>query len=463
MSFIRKKKQIRFEAAQLAESTSYLHNPSCGWYRIYPFIIEEKQDFEELYWCLCAEESIVLALVDIGAFRDDALPEDALDNLRRILEFFNKHGKEVILRITYDREGRGMEREPDFLGTVIGHMQQLGAVIGKYKDHILVVQGILVGSWGEMHDSKFLSEERLRQLLRVWQEALGDIPIAVRTPQQWRILHDDGAAPGRDKIGLFNDGMFGSLDHLGTYGWQRKAEAGWRGQWCREEEIEFTGRVAAVVPYGGEAVGEALESSVSPQAALAVRELPNQEKARGNVSQFSQSEIIEELRSTGVSYLNSTHDARRLQQWKESLCGKPGVWKQKSMFDYIGCHLGYRFVVRKAELTGKKDLALKIYIENTGFSRMKEPAELVLFLGQRYTLPDDLCGLLPQETREITVQLPLDRKKIMITPPQDRKEAACKRMVSLSMHRKRDKRPIFFANEHLEDGGVKLGVLSWQE
>ncbi len=147
MSFIRKKKQIRFEAAQLAESTSYLHNPSCGWYRIYPFIIEEKQDFEELYWCLCAEESIVLALVDIGAFRDDALPEDALDNLRRILEFFNKHGKEVILRITYDREGRGMEREPDFLGTVIGHMQQLGAVIGKYKDHILVVQGILVGSW----------------------------------------------------------------------------------------------------------------------------------------------------------------------------------------------------------------------------------------------------------------------------------------------------------------------------
>ena len=463
MSFIRKKKQIRFEAAQLAESTSYLCNPSCGWYRIYPFAIEKKQDFAELYWCLCEEESIALALVDIGAFRDHKLTEDALDNLRKILEFFGRNGKEVILRVTYDREGRGIEREPDFLKTVMGHMRQLGSVIGDYKEHILLVQGILVGSWGEMHDSKFLSEERMRQLLHAWQESLGEIPVAVRTPQQWRVLHADGASPGKDMVGLFNDGMFGSLDHLGTYGWQQKEEAGWRGQWSREEEIEFTGRVAAVVPYGGEAVGEVLEPSASPQAALAVQELPGQEKARKNAWQFSPSEIVEEMRGTGVSYLNSTHDARRLQQWKESFCGEPGIWNQKSMFDYIGCHLGYRFVVRKAELTGKKDLALKIYIENTGFSTMKEPAELVLLLGQRYILPDDLCGLLPQETREITVQLPQVRNKIMRKPPQDIKEAACKCMVSLSMYRKRDKSPILFANEHLEDGGVKLGVLSWQE
>lgn len=434
MSFMRKKKQIRFEAAEFAESISYLHNPSCGWYRIYPFTIEEKQDFDELYWCLCAEESIALALVDIGAFRDCALTENALDNLAQILEFFVGNGKEVILRITYDREGRGMEREPDFLKTVIGHMQQLGPVIGNYKDHILVVQGILVGSWGEMHDSKFLSEERLRRLLHVWQESLGDIPIAVRTPQQWRMIHADGAAPGGDKIGLFNDGMFGSLDHLGTYGCQQKEEAGWRGQWSREEEIEFTGQIAAAVPYGGEAVGETLQSST-----------------------LSPSEIVEEMRRTGVCYLNSTHDARRLQQWKETLCEEPGVWNEKSMFDYIGCHLGYRFAVRKAELTGKKDLSLKIYIQNTGFSTLKEAAELVLSVGGRYTLPDGLCGLLPQETREITVQLP---QKSMGKPSQKMAPLEC--AVSLSMHRKRDKCPIFFANGHLEDGSVKLGVLSWQ-
>lgn len=456
MSFMRKKKQIRFESAELAESTSYLHNPSCGWYRIHSFAIEEKQDFEELYWCLCEEESIALALVDIGAFRDDALTEDALDNLRQILEFFVRNGKEVILRITYDREGRGMECEPDFLKTVIGHMQQLGSVIVCYKEHILVVQGILVGSWGEMHDSKFLSEERMRQLFHAWQESLENIPIAVRTPQQWRMLHADGAAPGKDKIGLFNDGMFGSLDHLGTYGWQQKAEAGWRGQWCREEEIEFTGRVAAVVPYGGEAVGEVLESSASPKAALEVWELSNQEKVRENSTQFSQSEIVKEMRSAGVSYLNSTHDARRLQQWKESLCEEPGVWNQKSMFDYIGCHLGYRFVVRRAELTGKKDLSLKISIENTGFSTMKEAAELVLYMGECYTLPDDLCGLLPQETREITVQLP--QKSL---GKSAEKMASLECVVSLSMRRKRDKYPILFANKYLEDGSVKLGVLSW--
>ncbi len=434
MSFMKKKRQIRFEAAKLTESTTYLHNPSCGWYRIYPFALEEKQDFEELYWCLCAEERIALALVDIGAFRDDVLPENALDNLRQILEFFHKHGKEIILRITYDREGRGMEREPDFLKTVLGHMQQLGAVISEYQDSVLVVQGILVGSWGEMHDSKFLSVDRLRKLAQTWQECLGDIPMAVRTPQQWRMLHDDGVMPGKDKIGLFNDGMFGSADDLGTYGWQPREEAGWHGQWCREEELAFTGRAGKMVPYGGEAVGQDLE--------------------------LSPAKLVEEMRRTGVCYLNSTHDARCLQRWKETLWEETGVWDQKSIFDYIGCHIGSRFVVRKAEFTGKKELSLRIYIENTGFSTLKEPAELVLDMGEDHILADDLCGLLPQEIREITVKLPQKVRENTVEPPQEIKGEEY--AVWLSMRRKRDKCPIIFANAHLRDGRVKLGVLSLQ-
>lgn len=431
MSFIKRKKSIRFEAASFEESTSYLPNPSCGWYRIYPFVLEEKPDFEELYWCLCAEETIALVLVDIGVFREDVISEEALLNLAGILEFFQKHEKEIILRITYDREGCGMQREPEFLQTVIDHMQQLGPVIRTYQEAILIVQGLLVGSWGEMHDSKFLSEDKLKRLMHAWQEALGGIAIAVRTPQQWRLLHRDWTEPGTDNIGLFNDGMFGSSDHLGTYGWQKKKEAGWTSQWQLEEEAAFTGELAAVLPYGGEAVGESLE--------------------------WSFQEMLAELRRTKVCYLNCMHDAQRLSQWKDVLCQQPGVWEQKSLFDYIGGHLGYRFVVRKAEFISKKGLYLKIWIENTGFSTLKEEAELVLCIEnvespshknetECLVLADSLRGAEAQEMKEITMNL-----------PEEITASAC--LLSLALRRKRDKCPILFANKSLEDGRVALGQI----
>ena len=426
MSFIKKRKQIRFEPVAFKESTSYLRNPSCGWYQIYPFAIEETPDFEELYWCLCEEETIVLALIDIGAFRDTVISEDALHNLSKILRFFGEHEKEIILRIAYDREGRGMEREPEFLNTVIGHMQQLGTVIHAFREQILVVQGLLVGSWGEMHDSKFLSEKRLKQLMHAWQEALGDILIVIRTPQQWRLLHPKGIEEGNDKIGLFNDGLFGSADDLGTFGWQKKEEAGWEGQWCREEELEFTGRIAACIPYGGEAVGEMLEMTFE--------------------------EMVDELRRTNVCYLNKKHDMARLDQWKAAFWQEDGVWDKVNVFDYIGCHLGYRFVLREAELIGKNELQLRILIENTGFSTLKQEAELVLCIENEtknaayHVLPDDLCGVKPQEIKEIVTVL-----------PQDVAGASC--LLSLKMQRKRDGCPIFFANEKTENGSVWLGRL----
>lgn len=435
MNFIKRGKRLRFEPAALTESTAYLQNPSCGWYRLYPFALEEKPDFEELYWCLCAEETLVLALIDIGAFRDGELPERALCNLAEILEFFGNNKKEVILRITYDREGRGMEREPDFLNTVMGHMRQLGSVICAHREQILLVQGLLVGSWGEMHDSKFLSQERLKQLMHVWQETLGDIAVAVRTPQQWRILHPKNTEPGSDKMGLFNDGMFGSLDHLGTYGWQKKEEAAWRGQWCREEEMDFTGKIAASVPYGGEAVGDSQELTIA--------------------------EMAEEMRCTHVCYLNRMHDSRRLKQWKEARWNEPGIWGQVSVFDYIGCHLGYRFVVREARLEGKKDFCLKICIENTGFSALNEEAELLLWLGRDYiVLPDSLCGILPQEVKEITAALSAKTngsgQQLSLALQAGEGTAY---PLSLTLRRKRDKCPLFFANTLSEDGSVLLGRL----
>lgn len=459
MSFIKRKNRVRFTGTTLTESTEYLGNPSCGWYRIYPFPLGQKPDFDELYWCLRKDESLVLVIIDIGAYREGPIPEEALDILSDILRFFTEHQKELILRVTYDREGRGMEREPDFLQTVEEHMGQLGPVVRQFAESIFLVQGLLVGSWGEMHDSKFLTENKLKKLSQAWRKALGeDIRMAVRTPLQWRMLHSKETDFACNRIGLFDDGMFGSPDNLGTYGDRQREEAGWLERWRREDEISLIGRIAEYIPYGGEAVGTADTGDL-------VR-------------------AVEEMKVTGVTYLNRTHDLKRLEQWKSGTWKEHGVWDGVNGLDYIGCHMGYRFAVRKAEmrqcglymegeeqhgeiivsekrygenLAGEKQrkgkkICLIVQIENTGFAALKEIVlfDLIFKAENKDSIhvvfSIDMCGVAPGG--QITVPLKLPELKTEETYA-----------VSLQMRRKKDQQILRFANEPVMEQ-VYLGSLA---
>ena len=55
-------------------------------------------------------ETLALVLVDIGGFRERPLDLAALENIRKILAFFEQNQRDVIFRPVYDREGKGRER-----------------------------------------------------------------------------------------------------------------------------------------------------------------------------------------------------------------------------------------------------------------------------------------------------------------------------------------------------------------
>lgn len=430
MKLLKRKPSWEFQEAGLAESTGYLGNPGCGWYHIHAFSLEEEPDMEELYWCVCKEEALALVILDIGAYRKEPLPENVLDRTEKILDFFRKQKKELIIRAVYDREGKGMEREPDSIQTVEHHMKQLGAVLSRFAGEILVVQGLLVGSWGEMHGSKFLSREKLRRLFAVYREALGEeICIAVRTPGQWRLLHGEGTKAETVRTGLFDDGMFGSPGNLGTYGTMAKELAGWEQEWCREDELDFVGGLGEHLPYGGEAVGTD-ECGDLPNAAA-------------------------EMRRTHVSYLNSTYDERILNRWRQTEWTETGIWKGCSGYDYIGSHLGYRFVIKA--VSGKcggryrKAPQVEAQIENAGFAPLYEEAELLAVWEtgeecREEELRIDMRKLLPG--RQAAVQIPLT---------ESMRSGTCR--LFLMLRRKRDRHILKFAN--LESGErVFLGLFA---
>lgn len=394
-------------------------NPGRGWYRIYTFRLGEP-DEEGLRWLPFEPgERLALIRLDICGLGADDFNKERLSYLERIFERFRTEEKDIILRILYDTEGRGMEREPSSLREVLAHMRALGPVVEKYADAIFLCQGLFVGNWGEMHGSKFLAPAQIRELAATWQEATGgSVRLALRRPCFCRMVSPQGEEPA--KTGLYDDAIFGSKSHLGTFGEKPGETAGWEEAWRPEDELLYLKHSLTMVPCGGEALW---------QEAVGADE-------RNGRSKKEAEETVRLLKSMGVTYLNCIHDVRLLSRWK-TLTWQGG----ESLYDYIGSHLGYRIFVRG--VSAGRGGRLRIFLENTGFAPMYDEAELKLTIedakGQRKTrgVAFDVCGLSGGASAKLDVAV------------RELSEPGIR--VFLSMLRKKDGRPIRFANEGAED------------
>lgn len=416
MIFFSKKGTRPFRREDFREASGNVMNPGRGWYRIYTYVLDEKTD--SLFPpTLYDGETLALVLIDIGAYKEKSLTEECLAMLDGILNGFAEGGREMILRVVYDTEGKGMEHEPALFTQVQRHMEQLADLLIKYSRHILLCQGLLVGSWGEMHSSKFVSEKHLLQLAEDFLYLTeGKVRLAVRKPVQYRLMQPSESAAER-RIGCFDDAIFASGTHLGTFGTQERREAGWKNPWCMEEEVAFLEQLSESVPFGGEALcGE-----------------------KGLTAE----ETVKRLGMLHVSYLNCVHEAGRLQEWQGMSIS--GI----SLYDYIGAHMGYRFVVEKAVCERKgKETCLTVKIANRGFACCGEKIQFLLCLrqgGEERSIPVD-CGLgTLGGGKSMALHIPLG-------------EEMQRGGISLygALRRVRDQGRIVFANEHA-GGQLLLG------
>lgn len=413
------RKGTGFQKAELKESSAALDNPGCGWYHVYPFVIKTPAELpsEEIKACISdisKDEHLVLVRIDIGAFRSCEMPEEALEIVCRIFALFHDSQKQMIVRFAYDCEGRGMEREPGDISLVKRHMEQLGEVVCKFASDILVLQGIFVGSWGEMHHSKFLAVSYMSELMNSLHRAVkGKCYLGVRTPEQWRAIMGYAGTEKvlKKRVGLFNDGMFGSSTDLGTY-----KEDG------RQEELDWQERFVSSVPNGGEVIaGERL---------------------------IGYRQAAQEMKKMCLSYLNSSYQQRQLDYWKGESVEQPGCWRGLSGYEYIGRHLGSRFVICDVKETKK---GLEIVIENRGFSGLHEAAECFLITEDKGG--QTVCRLAGTDMTEWRG----GEKIILHAPLPGMERAAGESRLFFQMRRKRDGRILRFANQDAEDK-VLLGT-----
>jgi len=367
-----------FQQADLRETVEELDNPRRGWYRIYPLALDQPWEPQNAAWFSESLERLAFLRVDIGAYSSRPLDGAALDNLRKALVYLRGCGKEMIVRAAYDTEGAGPEREPARFERVCQHLEQLCQVLAEFAPSVFVYQGILLGSWGEMHSSRFLTRPRLRRLVRIAEETLPQsIFLAVRRPVFYRMIRKKELfQQGESRIGLFDDAILASQTHMGTFGWLSAAEAGWENPWLPDEEQAFEYELCMTVPQGGEALLPDLGPIPVEQAA-------------------------EKLRSLHISYLNMEHDRRLLEDWRGQKWHSNDVWNGMDGFNYIGRHLGYRFYVKTAAAQiypKQRLLTICLELENCGFAPCYEAVEVVL------------CQCLPTgEKRDLTLDVDLWR------------------------------------------------------
>lgn len=268
-----------------------------------------------------------------------------------------------------------MENEPSSIKIVKSHVKQLGSIIYEHMSKkeslpgkILVHQGLFVGSWGEMHGSKFLTEARMKELSDTFLEATkGSCPIAVRKPVQLRQLSCQKTASNIN-FTLFNDAIFGSETDLGTYGTIQKSALPENSErkktpWAREDELSWQQSFMQQSFCGGEVLGgmntvsESSGNTDYPQRTL------------------DWNQVVADLAKMHVSYLNSIYSKEVLDDWKAHRIMWNG--EEISEYDYIGRHMGYRFTVTHVKISKN---VITLTIKNTGFANLCEEAVCRLIL-----------------------------------------------------------------------------------
>ena len=404
------KKKIKWIPLPRSEKAEELNNPYCGLYSIFRLYAEsivckdEGVSLEEL--AIDSSQRICLVEINLIHFNDKPLSDDALRNIERIFKYFTAHGKQMILRFVYDWDGKGIVSEPKDIEDILGHMAQLAPLLKGYERHIYIIQGLFIGSWGEMHNSRYLNERNISRLARQLYDCSGDsTQIALRCPSYWRMIFktydplNDETAFSKfmgARFSLFNDGMLGSETDFGTYGNCHAKEAvSYSERWIRQDELEFQNKLCRYVSNGGEVINHNEYNDTAPS--------------------------IEALRTMRVSYLHAEYDEQVLNKWKASKSGLPdSLWKDKSAFEYIAAHLGYRFEIKdvKLNISSKKGNNIKINskICNTGFAPCYHRFDVKFAIRRRaytelfeYDADTDTRFWMPGDTIEIEAEIPADR------------------------------------------------------
>lgn len=357
-----KRLHTTFKSVIPKESSTSISNPFCGFYQLEGYTLSDKKSAKDAkkWWnkhCKNSLDSMILLEFNLKHYAKKDLSNQAVEQISTILDECTQSGNQVILRFLYDWDGHASSTEPDHISQIKTHISQLSIPVNNHKDCVYIIQGLLIGNYGELHHSKFQNVKQLRTLaLEMDKDFDPSIYLAVRTPAQLRSIlqtntpetvEDNSLQSLSKRLGLFNDGMLGSDTDLGTYSNKvATSEASYEKANTRSQELRFQNKLCQFVPNGGEVIFHKNYSNLM--------------------------NAIDALSTMHVSYLNKAYDPKVIKQWQHSVYTGEDIFKNTNGYYYIKSHLGYRYILRNANLDFHSfvgdQASLYLAIENSGFA-----------------------------------------------------------------------------------------------
>lgn len=388
------------------ESADTLKNPERGWYLISSCMVNDNYEEGNNYYYDFAKQynegdTLTLILFNLANYRNQDISAEGLHYIINVFQGVREAGMKAIVRFEYDWDGKGEEHEPEDISTILKHMEQVSSLVNENKDVIYLLQGIFVGSYGEMHGSRYLKEDDVSTLLqKLLKHIDADIPLAVRTPAYWRMFNQSDLPvskfteqPGA-RIGFYNDALCSSEIDIGTYSDGTDTDDGYADKWDRQKELAFQSELCQIVPNGGETA-----------MVCEVNDLDN---------------ILKEFPMIHISYLNRGYNTEVLNKWKETsyhAVSQEDPYQEADGYQYVSDHLGYRFVLREVIVPDKiyrsNKSVIKLKIENTGFANLYQDKNISIIYKSQKT-GDEITVPLDVDTRlwkagaisELKVRLP---------------------------------------------------------
>lgn len=349
---------------EFTETSARIDNPDRGLYSIYGFMITDaEEDYKALIDEMIPDEgptNLSMVQINLANYADRELSPEGLRNIGNLFLALREKKNNLIVRFTYDWDGKAAVTEPKSIEIITGHMDQLSGLLRANQDKIFVVQGLFTGNWGEMNNTRYGSTEDLWKLTAALMEATGESTfLSVRTCVQWRRItgfHEpELLMPGQVvRMGLYNDGIMGTATDCGGYHSGTAHDSDPNLAWSREKELEFQDHLCRYVPNGGEVI---LSNPLND--------------FRSAVSTLSKMH---------VSYLNYDYDREVLDKWA-SVTVRDGVYQGLDGLSYIERHLGYRILIQDAKVAyhgPRQRLILDLELKNVGFAPVYAEKDIIL-------------------------------------------------------------------------------------
>lgn len=407
--------EVSLESETFVENGSNLDNPERGWtYGVGFYIDDGVVNLENIKHI---PNKMPQYLININFFRHGKISENGLLQIESIFQKLKDVKEKAIIRFVYDWDGNALDTEPQSFDIILNHIDQLVPICNKYSEQIYVIQGLMIGNHGEMHHSSYMTSKNMKEIFEHFTPTLKNNFLSVRTPAQWRILSQEKMLSSIDSIfarlGLFNDGLMGSGNDIGTYGdipmeqWDS-----WDDKMEREDEIAFQNQLCQYVPNGGES---------------------------GVLSKYTESKVaIPYMNDIHISYLAVNSDIAK--RW----------YDDSNSYQYITDHLGYRFTLENCNLDfkmGWQSFAnICLFIKNTGFANMYYEKESQIILKNIET--SETTALMTDDTVSMKKNMTLNFSFNPYKMEKGRYE------VYFKMQDKELGRTIYFANEDLFDSNM---------